>query len=185
MISFKRRILYFTLILSLISLSCATPDIDEGQVNKLRPEINDNANLNVDPNANVANDNETELNTLLNLPYEAEENVFREDKANGTANTNGLADSNGNKLTAVLKFSEENTKKLIEQLKSKGESFPTKIDPEPWFPAELIAKSQTSGDESIKGTGYNAEIFFKAPYNSGSIARVNDTDYFVLILLIK
>jgi hypothetical protein len=185
MMSFNRRILYFTFIYSLFLFSCSTSDIDEGKVNKLRPEVNNNANLNVDPNANVANDNETELNTLINLPFEAEENVFREDKVSGIANTNRPSPATDNKLTAVLKFSEENTARLIQQLQAKGTAFATKIDPEPWFPAELIAKSQTSGDESIKGIGYNADIFFKDPYNAGSIARVNDTDYFVLILQIK
>lgn len=175
-----RRIYTLIILITLFSISCATADVDKGEVNKLRDDINKNVNLNVDPNANVAEDNEAELTSLINLPFEPEENVYRVDQPNGSANNSSA--KNGNKLTAVLKFNSDDAEKLVEEIKSKGVIPEAKIDPEPWFPAELIAKSQTSGDESIKGIGYKADVFYKNPYTSGTLTRVNDTDYFVLIL---
>ncbi len=176
------RRLSIILLLTIFSLACFTPDVDEGEVNKLRPEVNENANVNIDPNANVAEDNETELNSLINLPFEPDENVYREDTVGKSANTNRVPGPTDRKITAVLKFSKENTEKLLDQLKESGNSFESKIESEPWFPAELIAKSQTTGDATIKGTGYKADIFFKTPFNSGTLMRVNDTDYFILTL---
>jgi hypothetical protein len=178
----NRKISFIVFIVSMITFSCTAPDVDEGEVNKLRPEINKNANLNVDPNANVAEDNEIELKSLINLPFEPVENVYREDKLGTAANNNRVPGPTDRKLTAVLKFSGEDTEKLVEQLRAKGQPFESKIDSEPWFPAELIASSQTSGDESIKGTGYPADLFYKSPYLSGTLMRVGDTDYFVLVL---
>lgn len=177
---FNQRTAILICTLMLLTVSCGGPDVDEGQVNKLRPEVNDNVNINVDPNANVAEDNETELNNLVNLPFDPVENLYREDTQTDPSGNNTPAPAR--QLTAVLKFSDEDTEKLIEKLTSDGEGFESKIDSEPWFPAELIAKSQTSGDESIKGTGYKADLFYKPPFNSGSLTRVNDTNYFVLIV---
>lgn len=173
----NRQIFVLIFLFVMFSFSCNKSNIDQGEVNKLRPDINENANSNVDPNANVAEDNETELNSLINLPFEPSENVYREDFVKGSKDKR--------KVTAVLKFSEDDVRSLLEQLESKSKPFATKLETEPWFPAELIAKSQTSGDESIKGISYNAESFFKPPFNSGSLTRVNDTDYFVLTLQAK
>jgi hypothetical protein len=179
-----RLLTYTVIIFSLISLSCLSPDIDKGEVNKLRPDINQNLNVNVDPNANNAKDNETELKSLVNLPFEPEENVYQED--NNKLTTDGTnkptPETNVRKLTAVFKFSKDDSDALIKMLEEKGNGFESKIEPESWFPAELIAKSQMSGDESIKGTGYDASVFYKSPFNKGSITKINDTDYFVLIL---
>lgn len=175
----QRLLIPLIFALAFLTLSCATPDIDEGEVNRLRPNINQNTNVNVNPNANVAEDNETELNSLIELPFEAVENVFKEIVGEDPANED---DPNFGKrsVIAVLKFSDEDTKALVEKLKEKAQPFEATVDPETWFPAELIAKSQMSGDESIKGNGYSAEMFFKEPFIVGSLTRVTDTDYFVL-----
>lgn len=167
----NRKFAIILIFYTIFSIGCYTSDEDQGQVNKLRPEDNSNTNVKVDPNANVAEDSEVKLNTLINLPFEPEENDFQKE--------------DNNKLTAVLRFSETDTEQLIEQLTAKGQPFATKIDSESWFPAELIAKSQMSGDESIKGTGYKADLFFKPPYNNGGLMRVDGTDYFVLHLQTK
>ncbi len=171
----NRQIFVLIFLIAIFGISCSRSNVDQGEVNKLRPDINENANA--DPNASIAEDNETELNSLINLPFEPSENVYREDLVKDTKDKR--------KITAVLKFSEDDTKSLLEQLEPKSNPFATKIEAEPWFPAELIAKSQTSGDESIKGVGYNAESFFKPPFNSGSLTRINDTDYFILNLQAK
>lgn len=178
----RRLILILPVISVLFCISCSNPDIDEGEVNKLRPSLNKNTNIKIDPNANVAEDNETELSSLIKLPFEPIENLYREDKVSKNPNSNRVPGPDERKLTAVLKFSEEDTKKLTKKLEDQGQPFEAKVEAETWFPAELIAKSQTSADESIKGVGYSADLFLKSPFYSGSLTRISETDYFVLIL---
>ena len=50
------------------------------------------------------------------------------------------------------------------------------------LPPELIAQSQGSGDEILKGKSYAANEFFSESYKNGKITRINDTDYFILEL---
>lgn len=175
----------FVIFVSFVSFSCLTPDIDEGEVNKLRPNLNQNANVNVDPNANIGADNEAKLNSLINLPFEPTENVFREGEVGNSETGNRVPGPTDRKLTAILKFSEADSKKLIAQLNEKANAFESKLETDSWFPPELIAKSQLSGDETIKGNGYEADAFFKSPYSTGAITHVPETDHFVLILQTK
>ncbi len=86
------------------------------------------------------------------------------------------------KLTAVVKFSSEASDNIVRQAESVKPLVAIEIDAETWFPAELVAQSQLSGDESLKGTSFAADNFLQPPYNQGKITRVNETDYFVLEL---
>ena len=176
----KVLLLAFT---TLFLISCTGEDRQIDDVNTLRPNINQNVNINenANNNANVAQDDSIKLNELINLPYEPEESPFREDDIKNEANSNATGTPEGKKLTAVIKFSEEDTQALLSELEQ-TKSYKMKIEPDPWFPAELIAKSDMSGDQSISGTGFSADKFFKPPYNAGSIIQINQTNYFVLIL---
>ena len=122
------------------------------------------------------------LKDIINLPFEPEFNDFREDKVVKKADSDRVPGPTDRKLTVVFKFSPEDTKSLLEQLKSAKLGFETSIEPETWFPAELIAKSDTTGDKTLKGIGYGVEKFAKNPFNTGSLMKIDDTDYFVLVL---
>jgi hypothetical protein len=54
------------------------------------------------------------------------------------------------------------------------------INVENWFPVEIVAQGDASGDGSINADAYPAEAMLLEPYKSGTIARVENTDYFIL-----
>ena len=174
-------LIVFLFILPTVAASCKIYDSDAN----LRGDRNDTnqAAVNASNNqANVARDDVIELSKIINLPFEPEqEAVFREDGA-GSENNTGNAPGR-KKLVAVMKFSESDAEKIVEQsAKYQPAPAPVKLEAESWFPPELIAVTQESGDESLKGTAYPANDFFNPPYASGRITRVNRTDYFVLEL---
>lgn len=175
----------FTFLFAVIifSASCVE-DKDMGQANQLRPNTNQASNnVEVNANANVAEDSEVKLKELINLPYEpAEDSPFREDRIGNEVDNPRVPGPTDRKLTAVLKFSKEDTEKIVEEGEKKGKPSERSIDSESWFPAELIAQSQTTGDNTIKGVAYSADEFVKPPYSVGTLVRVNDSDYFVLTL---
>jgi len=178
-----KAILIVTLFTTILFSASCVEDKDMGEANKLRPNVNQNSNVEVNTNANVAEDSEVKLKELINLPYEPiEDSPFREDKIGNAVNDNRVPGPTDRKLTAVLKFSKEDTEKVVEAGMKDGKAFEKSIDSESWFPAELIAHSQTTGDNTIKGVAYGADEFVKTPYSVGTLVRVNDSDYFVLIL---
>lgn len=154
------------------SVACLSEDKPIDDVNTLRPNVNENINTNVNSNANVAEDNEIKLREKIKMPYEPiGDSPWQEDIR-----------SNPNKLTAVLKFSEEDTRHLLEKVRSRDKKNAVSIDAESWFPAELIAKSDSTGDTSLKGIGYSAEDFAKPPYTNGKLIYIEGTKFFVLNL---
>jgi len=54
------------------------------------------------------------------------------------------------------------------------------IPVETWFPEELVAQGETSGDTALRGEACSAASFFQEPYMSGRVVRIEATDYFVL-----
>lgn len=124
-------------------------------------------------NTNQVKDDAEELQGIIKLPETPEESVWREEEN---------ADPKGKKLTAVLKYAPEAAAKIVASADKSKPAAPTELGTESWFPEELTAQSQLSGDESIKATAYSANDFYNGPYKNGRIARVNDTDYFVLEL---
>ncbi len=172
-IPLKTLLVLFTL---LFSISCLSEDKPIDDVNTLRPNVNENSNLNIgNSNANVVEDNEVELREKINLPYEPiGDSPWQEDTK-----------SVPNKLKAVLKFSEEDTQKLLEKVRGANKSLAVSIDAESWFPAELIAKSDSTGDTTLKGIEYSATDFVKSPYSEGNLIFIDGADFFVLNLQTK
>lgn len=172
-IPLKTLLVLFTL---LFSISCLSEDKPIDDVNTLRPNVNENSNLNIgNSNANVVEDNEVELREKINLPYEPiGDSPWQEDTK-----------SVPNKLKAVLKFSEEDTQKLLEKVRGGNKNLAVSIDAESWFPAELIAKSDSTGDTTLKGIEYSATDFVKSPYSEGNLIFIDGADFFVLNLQTK
>ncbi|MDQ3634521.1 MAG: hypothetical protein M3405_08435 [Acidobacteriota bacterium] len=172
-IPLKTLLVLFTL---LFSISCLSEDKPIDDVNTLRPNVNENSNLNIsNSDANIVEDNEVELREKINLPYEPiGDSPWQEDTK-----------SVPNKLKAVLKFSEEDTQKLLEKVRGANKSLAVSIDAESWFPAELIAKSDSTGDTTLKGIEYSATDFVKSPYSEGNLIFIDGADFFVLNLQTK
>lgn len=144
-------------------------------------EADKNANLSANKAVNYANENKIppkddveELERIIKLPFHPEEATWRETDLN--------APNGEKKLTVVLKFLSQEANTIIAQAEKYKPAEALDIDAEDWFPAELIAQSQLSGDGNLKGKSYAANDFLEAPFTNGKITRIDDTDYFVLEL---
>ncbi|MBC7899870.1 MAG: hypothetical protein H7070_07420 [Saprospiraceae bacterium] len=122
--------------------------------------------------ANTAKDNIEELGLLVSLPFEAEEATWKEELEK-------------NKLTAVLRFTAEDTKKILAGLQQYTPAQPVNITTERWFPADLIAQSEMNGDNLLKGNSYSAQDFYRPPYTNGKIVKIENSDYLILELFSK
>lgn len=157
-----RIVLIITLFLpSLLLTGC----VGKNQ-NANNPRSSNPAASNVEkPNATKTN--VEELRMLLNIPYDAEQSDWQEDVSH-------------KKLTAVLRFSAADCDKIVaDALRFRAPENVT-IQSESWFPDELIAQGELSGDNTLKGTSYGANAFYQDAFNGGRLIRVEGTSYFVL-----
>ena len=168
---------FLFLVISLFS-GCGE---DENNTGANTSATSDQSAIIKNDNANISKDDVEELAKIINLPLQPEEATWREDNLDKQSNNN-LSVSKGKKLTVVLKFSAEDAQQVVEQVDKIKQSSASDVDAESWFPPELIAKSQESGDENLKGTSYAADNFLREPYKNGKITRIDDTDFFVLEL---
>lgn len=172
------KILFFALLSSLCWFSAC----------KVYDDFNANANSNT-ANANQAisdanadtppKDSAAELGKLINLPFIPEDVDWREESA--AQNSNNQA-ANNRRIIAVLRFSEEDAKKIVEQAEKYNPPAEATVEIQDWFPAELLVQNQISGGENLKGTAYPANDFALPPFNNGRLTRINETDFFVLEL---
>lgn len=109
------------------------------------------------------------LRQVVAMPFEPEDAVWR-------------GGSDTKKLIAVLRFGTADADKLTEEARKIKPPTTAKIGSELWFPAELIAQADNSGDDTLNGTTYAANAFFQPPFNDGKLTRIEGTDYFVLEL---
>jgi hypothetical protein len=125
----------------------------------------------------VAKDDIEELGKIIKLSFAPEEATYSEINLN-----DGNSAPNKKKIVAVLKFSAENANQIVAQAEKYNSPAPADIDAEDWFPPELIAKSQETGDDFLKGVTYAANDFLQSSYINGKLTRINNTNYFVLEL---
>ncbi len=178
---YSTKIISFLFSAVFLISACGENRSNNGNTNTSAGNTNQTAK-NKNDNKNLLRDDVEELEKTIKLPFHPEEATWREDSLNNQNGDNRLPAPNAGKLVVVLKFSPEDAQKIVEQA-AKYESAPASdIDAESWFPPELIAKSQESGDENLKGISYNANEFLQEPYKNGKITRINNTDYFVLEL---
>ncbi len=122
--------------------------------------------------SNSARTNVEELGLLVSVPYETEDIVWKEDAAK-------------KRIIAVMRFSTADSNKIVAEAERSGQGQTVEIAAETWFPDELTAQSETSGDSALKGIAYPANAFFLEPYSNGRITRIEGGDYFVLELSAK
>lgn len=163
------------LLLSIQMLNGCAGGVNESDNNK--PASNISVSNASESNKNTAIDNAGELSLLVKLPFEPEEVAWKE--------TAVPQSQNEKKLSAVIRFSPEDTKKLISQIENQKTAEPVTIKPELWYPAELLNLGELNGDDTLKGLAYSAQDFMLPPYTGGRIARIENTEYFVLELFAK
>jgi hypothetical protein len=127
-----------------------------------------NTNSNNDP----AKTNVEVLSLQISVPYESEDVVWKEDPSH-------------RKLMAVFLFAPEQAARVIADAEKVKPPEGVTLGSESWFPPELIAQSEMTGDDTLKARAYAANAFFGGPFNDGRIARIQGTDYFVLELFSK
>ncbi|HEX8736990.1 MAG TPA: hypothetical protein VF721_16785 [Pyrinomonadaceae bacterium] len=158
------------LLLSIIfSISCG---------NQTEPNANGKTNSNA---ANIANnepssmfnDDAAALGSQVLLPFVPEDVRFVEENIKNT---------NDKKLTAVMKFTEEDAKNLTAQAEKHRPAEQVEIGTEHWFPEELVAQSQLSGNESLNGKAYAPTDFLQLPYKTGRLVKIENSNFFVLEL---
>lgn len=112
-------------------------------------------------------DNIEELDLLVRLPFEPEEVAWEENPAQ-------------KKLTAVIRFTPVNAAKMAAEISKNGQPSPENVSVESWFPNELIAQGELTGESIVKGHSYPADPYLNPPYTKGKITRIENTDYFIL-----
>jgi hypothetical protein len=144
-------------VTAFVLAACSSPSNDQGGNVTIR---NSTTVSNVVPKDNVE-----ELAMMVRLPHEPEEVAW---------------DEKSGSLTAVLRFSPEDASKMSVEAAKNGPAASEKLTVESWYPAELIAQSEMSGESTIQGRSYPAATFLNPPYTKGTITRIDNTDYFIL-----
>ena len=165
--TFVRSVVILALI-SCTALSLACGGSANSAANSKSSAVSNQANANV----NVVRSNVEELGLLVNVPYETEDIVWKEYPS-------------PKRILAVLRFSSADAAKLVAEAEKIGQPETVTISSETWFPAELTAQSEMSGDDNLSGRSYAANQFVQEPYSSGRLVRIDKTDYFVLDLVAK
>lgn len=160
--SFRACGLFFLFAISLVVAGCGgTETANRSNI----PTANRSAN------ANLPRTNAEELGLLIKLPYETEDIVWKERTMGGRS------------ILAVLRFSTQNAEKIVSEAGAAQGN--RSLTVETWFPEELVAQSEMSGDNALKGTSFPATAFFQEPFTTGTVTRVEGTDYFILELSAK
>jgi hypothetical protein len=143
---------------------------------RLGSKTSDNAPTNAVNHTSESKDiektNVEELALLISVPYQTEDIVWK-------------LDAEHKKVVAVFRFSPEDAGRVVAEASKFGHSQGVSIETETWFPDELMAQGDLSGDNALKGTAFPANNFFQEPYTSGRIVRIEGGDYFVLELTSK
>ncbi len=128
-----------------------------------------NADRAVEPGMEGAKDNAEELGSLIRMPYEPEDLAWKE-----------FAAAPGRRLLAVFQLNDDDARKLVESASKVRPGSPVSLASEKWFPKELITQNELSGDSGIQATAYAADEFLQPPFGEGTVARVDNTNFFVL-----
>lgn len=122
-------------------------------------------------------DNTDEFAALVKLTIEPEDVTWKETAASGTTTS-----PSQKKLLAVMRFTPENAKKIVELAQKIKSGEQVSIPGESWFPTELVTQSELSGNDTITAIAYSAEDFYLPPYSAGRISHIENTDFFILEL---
>jgi len=162
----KPTLAILSLFLSLqILVSCSTP-----KTANVTNESLPTPSQSVDP-AKAANDNADELELLINLPFQPVEIAYRDSTAN-----------NSRTLTAVLRFSNSEADAIVKKAAAVKPPAGAQVKIEDWFPAELVDRGDVELESTLQGLTYPADEFYKEPFTSGTLTRIGETDYFVLVM---
>ena len=161
---------YLRATLSLLLLSCIIAGGCGGGSNS--NSIGSAGNIASGSNVNSAKTTIEDLGLRIALRYELDDVVWKEYVEQ-------------RRLVAVMRVTPADAAKLVADASAVEPAETVDIPVQAWFPEELVAQGEMSGDSTLKGQAYPANSFFQDPYTSGRIARIEGTDYFVLDVTAK
>lgn len=161
--SLTSKILILIIISSVFPASCTRSSQPGQDRTQSSPEPSDPGV------AGSPSDKLEELRLLIKMPYDPEDGGWR-------------LDPRSKKLTAVLIFSPQDAAKLLNTLRESGSGEDVEIAVESWFPDELIAKSEMSGDADLRGKAYPAAPFLTDRFRDGRIIHIEETEIFIVEL---
>jgi hypothetical protein len=115
-----------------------------------------------------------EFEKMVRLPYYPEDVTWQETTVESSP------EGNGTKIRAILLFKQEEFEKLMALPDKQTSSGTIELEAENWFPDELVARSDFSGDRVLKGIIYPADSYLAAPYIKGRLLLLEGTDFFIL-----
>jgi hypothetical protein len=157
---FSSPALVFLLLAAQVLIGCSGQTVNSNAANSAAADSTNAASAG-------PKDNIEEFGMLVRLPFAPEEVAWKEKPEQ-------------KKLTAVIRFSPENAQKMAAEVAKSGQPAPATITVESWYPNELIAQGELTGESTVKGQSYSAEPFLNPPYTKGKITRIENTDYFIL-----
>jgi hypothetical protein len=157
----KHFVYLFVLFAMLIFTAC-NEEVETNSNNKAGSKVQTQKQI------GETNDDVDDLAEVIKLPLLPEDVVWQQFEMQG-----------GKKIIAVIRFTPEDTATVLAQSKA-GEK--AEIAAERWFPQELTAQSDISGDQVLHGTIYATNIFFKDSFNKGRIVKLDNSDYFIVEL---
>jgi hypothetical protein len=155
-----KHFVYIFILLTLLGFTACSDDT-ENEANK-----NTNSNTKIQKQIGEISDDADDLTEFVKLPFIPEDVSWQQ-----------LEVSGGKKIVAVIRFTAEDTMTILGQSQAAEK---VEIAAERWFPQELTAQSDVSGDQVLHGTTYATNIFFKEPFNKGRIVKLDNSDYFVI-----
>lgn len=155
-------------LIAILFISCSS-----GRSSKDNSSGPSNANSSrgnsIDLNENP-NDDIEELKKFVRVPFDAEEVVWRFVQSL----------TQGRRLVAVFRLGSENIKTFAGRQSAESLGNPVLASVEQWYPAELIAMSETTSENAVAGVAYSASEFVQSPFNRGTVTIISDSGFVIL-----
>jgi len=170
MIFLNRSLLVALTIILFLSASCSL-----NRSSNDNPQLAANANSTSGNATDVSkspNDDIEDLRANINVQFEPEEVSWRI-----VTNPKG-----GERLIAVFRLSAADAAAFAARSGAKGSHNSTDVGVENWFPPELKAMGETTGESTINGVSIPVNEFLRAPFNEGQAYVIPDSDYLIVEL---
>jgi hypothetical protein len=150
------------LLFALLSFTACNEEIEKNTTNR------ESSNTPPQKQIGETSDDSDDLAEFISLPFIPEDVTWQQIEVQG-----------GKKIFAVIRFETKDTPLVLAQSQA-GEK--AELAAERWFPQELTAQSDISGDQVLHGTIYATNVFYKNPFNKGRVVKLDGSDYFIVEL---
>jgi hypothetical protein len=157
-----KHFVYILILFAVLGFTACNEEIENNGTNKRASNVQSQKQI------GETNDDVDDLAEVIKLPLLPEDVTWQQFEVQG-----------GKKVIAVIRFTPEDTAAVLAQSQA-GEK--AELAAERWFPQELTAQSDVSGDQVLHGTIYATNAFYKDAFNKGRIIKLDGSDYFIVEL---